>query len=51
MFKEKLAAGLAKIPPAVKLGAAQAAKGKPGVLAAAFAKNGRDSKAATKKPR
>lgn len=50
MFKDKLTQGLSKIRPVVKLGAKQAAQGKSGLLAAAFAKNGRDAKA-TKKPR
>lgn len=50
MFKDKLTKGLSKIGPAVKHGAAQAEKGKPGLFAAAFAQNGRDNKAA-KKPR
>ena len=50
MFKKKLTQGLSKIPLFVKLGAQQAAKGRPGPLAAAFAQNGRDSRA-PKKPR
>ena len=50
MFKEKLTKGLSKVPAAVSLGAGRAAKGKPGLLSAAFAQSGRDSKG-PKKPR
>jgi hypothetical protein len=50
MLRKKVVKGLSKLDPAVKLGAKQVAQGKPGLLAAAFATRGGNSKA-PKKPR
>lgn len=49
MFKDKLKKGVGNCNAAVKLGAKQAAQGKPGFLTDVFAMKGRDVQAAKKR--